>query len=120
MRQKMRAHLGGKHKGRWDLKADEGGITDIEFITQYLVLLYAADEPNLTRWSDNVRIFELLAQYGKMDEQEAQALTHAYVTLRDTLHHLALQELPGHVAADAWLALRQQVQQSWQRWLLPA
>ena len=41
MREKMRAHLGNKHRDRFDIKADEGGITDIEFITQYLVLRYA-------------------------------------------------------------------------------
>ncbi len=36
MREKMRAHLGNKHRDRFDIKADEGGITDIEFIAQYL------------------------------------------------------------------------------------
>jgi glutamate-ammonia-ligase adenylyltransferase len=41
MREKMRAHLGNKHRDRFDIKADAGGITDIEFITQYLVLRYA-------------------------------------------------------------------------------
>ncbi|SUI18998.1 adenyl-transferase [Salmonella enterica subsp. salamae] len=65
----------------FDIKADEGGITDIEFIAQYLVLRYAHEKPKLTRWSDNVRILELLAQNGIMDEQEAQALTVAYTTL---------------------------------------
>ncbi len=120
MRDKMRAHLSNKHKGRWEIKTDEGGITDIEFIAQYLVLGYAADQPALTRWSDNVRIFELMARHGIMVEQEAQALTHAYVTLRDALHHLALQELPGHVAPDAFAAERAVVQTSWQRWLSAA
>ncbi len=93
MREKMRAHLGNKHRDRFDIKADEGGITDIEFITQYLVLRYAHEKPKLTRWSDNVRILELLAQNDIMEEQEAMALTRAYTTLRDELHHLALQEL---------------------------
>ncbi|MBA2816353.1 bifunctional [glutamate--ammonia ligase]-adenylyl-L-tyrosine phosphorylase/[glutamate--ammonia-ligase] adenylyltransferase [Candidatus Pantoea persica] len=115
MREKMRAHLSNKHKGRWDLKSDEGGITDIEFIAQYLVLRYAAEQPDLTRWSDNVRIFELAARYDKMAEPEA--LTRAYVTLRDALHHLSLQALPGHVEPDAFAAERQIVTASWQRWL---
>lgn len=70
MREKMRAHLGGKQRDRFDIKTDAGGITDIEFITQYLVLRYAHDKPKLTRWSDNVRILELLAQNDIMDEQE--------------------------------------------------
>ena len=116
MREKMRAHLGQKHKGRWDIKADAGGITDIEFITQYLVLRYASQDVTLTRWSDNVRIFELLANSNKMTEQEARALTHAYVTLRDALHHLALQELPGHVEETAYASEKAQVNSSWQSW----
>ena len=117
MREKMRAHLSNKHKGRWEIKTDESGITDIEFIAQYLVLGYAAEQPALTRWSDNVRIFELMARQEIMDSEEAQALTHAYVTLRDALHHLALQELPGHVAPESFAAERAAVHSSWQRWL---
>lgn len=116
MREKMRAHLGNKHKGRWDLKADRGGITDIEFITQYLVLRYAASEPKLTRWSDNVRILELMANNDRMSSEEAKALTQAYVTLRDALHHLALQELPGHVPPDAFSAEQSVVNNSWLHW----
>ena len=118
MREKMRAHLGNKHRDRFDIKADEGGITDIEFITQYLVLRYAHDKPKLTRWSDNVRILELLAQNDIMDEQEAMALTRAYTTLRDELHHLALQEQPGHVAQTCFEAERTLVRASWQKWLV--
>lgn len=118
MREKMRAHLGNKHKDRFDLKADEGGITDIEFITQYLVLRHARDKPKLTRWSDNVRILELLAQNDIMDDNEAQALTQAYTTLRDELHHLALQEQPGYVPLSCFKEARQQVSASWQKWLV--
>ena len=118
MRDKMRAHLGNKHRERFDLKADAGGITDIEFIAQYLVLGHAHQKPKLTRWSDNVRILELLAQNDIMDEQEAQALTHAYTTLRDALHHLALQEQPGHVPETEFAGERAQVSASWQKWLL--
>jgi len=118
MREKMRAHLGNKHRERFDLKADAGGITDIEFIAQYLVLGHAHQKPKLTRWSDNVRILELLAQNDIMDEQEAQALTHAYTTLRDALHHLALQEQPGHVPETEFAEEREQVSASWQKWLL--
>ena len=116
MREKMRAHLGSKQKGRWDIKADQGGITDIEFITQYLVLRYAASEPGLTRWSDNVRILELMADNDRISPEEAQALTLAYTTLRDELHHLALQELPGQVSPELFSEEKAVVNDSWQRW----
>jgi len=117
MREKMYAHLGSKKRDIFDLKTDPGGITDIEFIAQYLVLRYAHGEPGLTRWSDNVRIFELMAQYDIMPEEEAQRLKHAYVTLRDEIHHLALQEHSGKVAVDSFTAERGHITASWNHWL---
>jgi glutamate-ammonia-ligase adenylyltransferase len=82
-----------------------------------MVLRYAATEPRLTRWSDNVRIFELMANYGIMKPQEAAALTHAYVTMRNEIHHLALQEQSSKVSANNFIEQRAQVTASWQRWL---
>ncbi|MGG2143846.1 bifunctional [glutamate--ammonia ligase]-adenylyl-L-tyrosine phosphorylase/[glutamate--ammonia-ligase] adenylyltransferase [Symbiopectobacterium sp. RP] len=117
MREKMRQHLANKDPALFDLKTDEGGITDIEFIVQYLVLRYAAQEPRLTHWSDNVRILELMAQCGVMDEEEARALTLAYITLRDALHHLALQEQSARVSAESFLSERQKVKTSWEKWV---
>ncbi|WP_370553745.1 bifunctional [glutamate--ammonia ligase]-adenylyl-L-tyrosine phosphorylase/[glutamate--ammonia-ligase] adenylyltransferase [Edwardsiella tarda] len=117
MRAKMRAHLGSRHAEHFDIKSDAGGIVDIEFIAQYLVLRYAATQPRLTHWSDNVRIFELMARYQIMTQEEAAGLTQAYVTLRNTLHHLALQALPGVVEATRFSAERARVAASWQRWL---
>lgn len=117
MRGKMRQHLGGKHSGMFDLKADEGGITDIEFLAQYLVLRYAGAIPELTRWSDNVRIFELMARHGIIESRDAQALSQSYITLRDAIHHLALQALPGVVVADRFTDERALVTGYWQKWL---
>lgn len=117
MREKMRHHLANKQPDFFDIKADEGGITDIEFIAQYLVLRYAADQPHLTHWSDNVRIFELMANYQIMPEEEARTLTEAYVAQRDKIHQLALQEQPAKVGIELLLPEREQVQTSWQKWL---
>ncbi|AOV97979.1 bifunctional glutamine synthetase adenylyltransferase/deadenyltransferase [Edwardsiella hoshinae] len=117
MRAKMCAHLASRHAEQFAIKSDRGGIVDIEFIAQYLVLRYAAEQPRLTHWSDNVRIFALMARYGIMAEEEAAGLTQAYVTLRNTLHHLALQALPGVVEATRFSAERARVAASWRRWL---
>lgn len=116
MRQKMRTHFSSKHKDRWDIKADRGGITDIEFITQYLVLRYARQEPGLTCWSDNVRILALMAESGRIDKNEAQALTQAWVTLRDETHRLALQEQARQVPSDWFSEEKSVVNASWQHW----
>jgi len=117
MREKMRRHQGNQKRDLFDIKADEGGIIDIEFIAQYLVLGYASTEQRLTRWPDNVRIFALMANEGIMPEEEARALTTAYTTMRDTIHHLALQEHSSKVSSELFAAERQQVRISWLKWL---
>lgn len=117
MRQKMLQHLAPTQSNKFDLKASSGGITDIEFIAQYLVLRFSHQYPALTRWSDNVRILELMAKYQVMSEQEAQLLTQAYVTLRNELHHLALQTLPAVVDEHCFITERQWVLSSKQKWL---
>ncbi|CDG19098.1 bifunctional [glutamate--ammonia ligase]-adenylyl-L-tyrosine phosphorylase/[glutamate--ammonia-ligase] adenylyltransferase [Xenorhabdus doucetiae] len=117
MREKMYQHLGSHQPNQFDIKADPGGITDIEFIAQYQVLRYAPENAKLTRWSDNVRIFELMAQHHIMDEQEAMALTQAYITLRDELHRLALQTLSSRVEAGHFRQQQTFVRDSWQKWL---
>ncbi len=118
MREKMRDHLGGKKSERFMLKQDNGGITDVEFLAQYLVLRYSHEKPKLTRWCDNVRIFESLMSQGIMEEPQAMALTHAYTTLRDEIHHRNLLNLDADVAIDKFEQERALVTQAWQQWML--
>ncbi|MEZ8102015.1 bifunctional [glutamate--ammonia ligase]-adenylyl-L-tyrosine phosphorylase/[glutamate--ammonia-ligase] adenylyltransferase [Vibrio bivalvicida] len=117
MRVKMRDHLGGKKAGRFMLKQDPGGITDVEFLAQYLVLRYSHQEPKLTRWSDNVRIFESMMAQGIMDEGAALALTHAYTTMRDQIHHRNLLNQDADVADAKLVNERGLVTKLWHEWL---
>ncbi|MDC5704493.1 bifunctional [glutamate--ammonia ligase]-adenylyl-L-tyrosine phosphorylase/[glutamate--ammonia-ligase] adenylyltransferase [Vibrio europaeus] len=117
MRVKMRDHLGGKKAGRFMLKQDPGGITDVEFLAQYLVLRYSHQKPKLTRWSDNVRIFESMMAQGIMDEGAAMALTHAYTTMRDQIHHRNLLNLDADVADEKLVKERELVTKLWHEWL---
>ena len=41
-------------KGEWDLKLSPGGMVDIEFIVQYVVLAHAHAHPQLTRNAGNI------------------------------------------------------------------
>lgn len=95
MRTKMRDHLLQVEPGQFDLKQSAGGIADIEFIAQYLVLAHAHEHHELTIWSDNVRIFEVLADLELIPVMHAQHLTQTYCWLRDENHELTLQQLPG-------------------------
>ncbi|WP_237524241.1 bifunctional [glutamate--ammonia ligase]-adenylyl-L-tyrosine phosphorylase/[glutamate--ammonia-ligase] adenylyltransferase [Shewanella sp. KX20019] len=93
MRLKMRDHLLKVREGMFDLKQSPGGIADIEFIAQYLVLAHACEYQALSFWSDNVRIFEQLAELELIPIASAQSLTHAYCHLRDENHRLTLQQV---------------------------
>ena len=53
----------GKRIGRatlFDLKRDLGGIVDIEFFVQFLVLAHAGEFRSRTKWSDVTRLLEVL------------------------------------------------------------
>ncbi len=118
MREKMRNHLGTTQAELFNLKIDEGGIGDIEFLSQYLVLNYANSHPKMTTWSDNVRILELATHYQIMDSDEAEQLTQAYIDMRNQIHQLALQLLPSTVNSSQFYREKQIVKQSWQKWLM--
>ena len=118
MREKMRNHLGTMQAELFNLKIDEGGIGDIEFLSQYLVLNYAHSHPKMTTWSDNVRILELATHYQIMDSDEAEQLTQAYIDMRNQIHQLALQLLPSMVNSSQFYREKQIVKQSWQKWLM--
>ncbi len=117
MRMKMQQHLGGKKAGRFMLKQDAGGITDIEFLAQYLVLMYSHDKPKLTVWSDNVRIFESLMHENILSAEDAQGVTNAYTTIRDQIHHRNLLNLDADVDEEKLVEERDLVTKLWQQWL---
>ncbi|MFV7771382.1 bifunctional [glutamate--ammonia ligase]-adenylyl-L-tyrosine phosphorylase/[glutamate--ammonia-ligase] adenylyltransferase [Shewanella marisflavi] len=100
MRQKMRTHLLKVDEGRFDLKHSPGGIADIEFIAQYLVLANTHEHPELAIWSDNVRIFEVLSELELLPHLSAQHLTQAYCYLRDESHRLTLAGEVGQLLVD--------------------
>lgn len=95
MRQRMRDELSKGTEEAFDLKQDPGGVADIEFIVQYLVLRDAANHPDLTEFSDNIRQLDALDRNGLLQNAVAGELADAYRDYRTRLHHLALAGEPG-------------------------
>lgn len=116
MREKMRQHKATGQKDTFSIKQDAGGITDIEFLAQYLVLGNSASQPALTRYSDNARIFEQAGELGVMPLTQAAGLKSAYTRMRNALHRSHLAGESGQVEADAFIDEREIVQQAWQQW----
>lgn len=120
MREKMRNHLWQQHERKMDIKQMPGGVADIEFITQYLVLANGHAFPDLAIWTDNIRIFEIAATEQLLTEAEAIQLIEAYQTYRVELHRLALAE-QGRLSERDFSEAAKTVREIWQRvFTLPA
>lgn len=114
MREKMRDHLWQKDNNKVDVKQMPGGITDIEFITQYLVLYGAKKHPDLAIWTDNIRILEIAAQLKLLTDAEAEQLISAYKHYRAEIHRLALAEA-GRLSGRDFTTDIDAVKQVWDR-----
>jgi glutamate-ammonia-ligase adenylyltransferase len=114
MRQKM--HDGHpNHSNLFDIKHDCGGMVDIEFMVQYLVLAYAYQFPQLTANAGNLALLKLAAEFGLIDVYLAEQTRTLYRTLRQTQHRMRLNDInpcrvsPGeidlHASLQLWAAL---------------
>ncbi|ADZ90154.1 bifunctional [glutamate--ammonia ligase]-adenylyl-L-tyrosine phosphorylase/[glutamate--ammonia-ligase] adenylyltransferase [Marinomonas mediterranea] len=93
MREKMRAHLDkGSGASGFDLKQGQGGIIDIEFMVQYLVLAWSYKHPELMTYSDNVRQIDVANKLGLLEDEVAQKMTETYTLYRSLTHRQSLQK----------------------------
>lgn len=116
MRQKMRdEHDKEGTTGRFHLKSGVGGITDIEFIVQYLLLRHAADHPAVIEHTDNIRQLRALATVGVIDTAFAESLITAYQRLRDAIHHLTLDQASLAIDPQEFASERATVIAAWQQ-----
>ncbi|MFV1921444.1 MAG: bifunctional [glutamate--ammonia ligase]-adenylyl-L-tyrosine phosphorylase/[glutamate--ammonia-ligase] adenylyltransferase [Methylotenera sp.] len=90
MREKMRQaqHL---NAALFDLKHSPGGIIDVEFIVQYLVLANAAQHIQLTENIGNIALLSLLGDKNIIDQKLALQTADAYRAYRRLQHAARLQ-----------------------------
>lgn len=104
----------------FDLKHDRGGMVDVEFITQYLVLLHARQHPDLLHNLGNIALLRLAGAAGLIPAALATDVGNAYRTLRREQHALRLQGADkARLPADRLLAERAAVRSLWQHLLGP-
>ncbi len=90
MRQKMRdSHP--NTSGLFDIKHDRGGIVDVEFIVQYLVLANASRHAELTRNIGNLALLKLSGELNLIPADLAESARDAYRQYRQWQHQLRLQ-----------------------------
>jgi glutamate-ammonia-ligase adenylyltransferase len=114
MREKMRDTLDKSSDELFDVKQGRGGITDIEFMVQYLLLRYSSDHPTLCHYSDNIRQLEALEEAQLLDEHLAERLAGIYRVLRAAHHRYSLQEKSAIIPADDLREERRIVREAWE------
>ena len=104
MRERMRGELGSGDSPLFDQKQDKGGIADIEFMVQYIVLWKSAKFDELTTDTDNFRILERVERLGLLEAAQASQLREAYLDFRREVHKLALLENKAQTTLNESLA----------------
>jgi glutamate-ammonia-ligase adenylyltransferase len=84
----------------FDLKRDAGGIIDIEFIVQFIVLLHANKYPELSENIGNIALLTTAANEGLVPLDAAAAVGEAYYDYRKLQHAQRLQGVQRVVVPD--------------------
>ena len=91
MRQKM--HDGHRNRSAlFDLKHDAGGMVDIEFLVQYLVLAHSHRHPELLDNAGNIALLARAAATGLIDAELAPQVAGAYRRFRKLQHTMRLND----------------------------
>lgn len=111
----MRGRIAQADADETDLKRGVGGIVDIEFMVQYLVLAWALEHPELCEFTDNVRILGAAARVGVLSESQCSLLTDAYLALRAERHRTALDIVDDQRAREVLERHRDGVRGIWKQ-----
>ena len=114
----MRVRMQAAHPNRsdlFDLKHDPGGMVDVEFAVQFLVLAHSHAHPELTRNAGNIALLALGARLGLLPEQLAASVADAYREYRRLQHQVRLQgAAEARVDAPPQAGRREAVASLWQ------
>ncbi|MDT8364033.1 MAG: DUF294 nucleotidyltransferase-like domain-containing protein, partial [Nitrosomonas sp.] len=78
----------------FDIKHDRGGIIDVEFIVQFLILGHAHQHPQLTGNIGNIALLKLAGELNLIPPELANAVLVAYREFRRLQHQLRLSGAP--------------------------
>lgn len=113
----MREKISAGHPnptGDFDLKHDRGGMVDVEFMTQYLVLCHSHRHPELLDNLGNITLLRLASEAGLIPADLAGQAADAYREFRKRQHALRLQGAEkARVASDQFEKERVAVRQLW-------
>jgi glutamate-ammonia-ligase adenylyltransferase len=113
MRSRMREQLDKSTDQLFDLKQGEGGIGDIEFLVQFLVLKNADNNPAVIHYPDNIRQLGALGAAAFLPTKDVERLQDICRAYRLRLHRASLNGESSLVAADEFVGERDFVTSMW-------
>ncbi len=117
MRARMRGELDRSAATTFDLKHGRGGIGDIEFLVQYLVLREADKDADVVSYSDNIRQLDALVDADIVEKQRGERLQDIYREYRLLVHHLVLDGRKPLCGSERFVTEREFVASLWDDWL---
>ena len=121
---RLKIHEGHPNRSNdFDLKHDAGGMVDIEFMIQWIVLRYANLYPQLQQNIGNIALLKMAANLQIMNQEDALAVSNAYRIFRKKQHQLRLDGLSvARVSSDefedVFAAHQIKVKRVWQQLML--
>jgi len=100
-------------EGRFDLKHSAGGMMDVEFAVQFLVLAHGAAHPALQPDVGNIALLQRAEDAGLLPAGIGHAAADAYRELRRAQHRARLDEQPTHCTPESVTAEREAVLALW-------
>jgi glutamate-ammonia-ligase adenylyltransferase len=113
MREKVRAAR-PVPAGRFDVKHSPGGMMDVEFAVQYLVLAHGCTHATLLDNAGNIALLQRAQAQGLLPAGVGQAAADAYRDLRRAQHRARLDEQATQFEPERFAAQRSAVTALWQ------
>lgn len=115
---KMRARMHEGHVNKTDLfdvKHDEGGMVDVEFIVQYLVLRYSSEFPQLVNNFGNIKMLEMASEADLIPRDLALEVSAVYRKYRRIQHEFRLNSpsIPVRVPKEEFAEESAKVKTLW-------
>lgn len=121
MRQKMRQQLLQEKDGFCDLKQCQGGLVDIEFLAQFLLLdndgteIDEQSNSNDELPANTVAMIKYSVEKKQLDESDGKLLSNAYRSYRNCLNEMAIVSGRRFIKDDLFVEERLAVNTLWQK-----
>ncbi|MGA1168620.1 MAG: glutamine-synthetase adenylyltransferase, partial [Burkholderiaceae bacterium] len=99
--------------GRFDVKHSPGGMVDVEFLVQFLVLAHGGAHADLLPNTGNIALLQRAEAHHMLPPGAGQASANAYRTLRRIQHRARLDEASTQVAPGDVAEACDAVQAAW-------